>query len=481
MASRKKAALEGLLQAVLEAPDADDARQVYADALIEAGDPRGEFIQLQLSLEGATPSAKATELRARALRLFAEHREAWMAPFGSMVLWAGWKRGMIDSVRAHASNLAGNPDALLAREPVTALELRRVSNAEATAFAKKKAFARVRTLSVAECGTSAATLLSGALPNLSELDLSEAGINDATWTKLAALLPQLTRLGLSHNALSERSIDALLGNRRLSKLESLGLAGVVRGVTGAARVARNLALPALRSLDLSHNDWNDADLRSLSKNGAFRKLTGLALRENPLTGAGAIDALAPLTNLEELDLASVELGANGAAALAKTFKKLRRLELMQCNVGAGAAHLAKRAWPLEVLDLQYCELDARACQALATADWPLRELNLWANSYGDKGLAALAKAPFTRTLRKLTLGYGEFGDAGVRALAAGNWPALEELVFQGDPIGESGAKALANSTTLPALVRIKFERNGAPKKALAPLRERGVELDLKRN
>ena len=38
---------EELLAAVFAAPDDDAPRRVYADWLLERGDPRGEFIQLQ--------------------------------------------------------------------------------------------------------------------------------------------------------------------------------------------------------------------------------------------------------------------------------------------------------------------------------------------------------------------------------------------------------------------------------------------------
>ena len=52
-----------LFDAVAEAPDDDGPRQVLSDALLERGDPRGEFISLQLlSAQGkATPKQQARE------------------------------------------------------------------------------------------------------------------------------------------------------------------------------------------------------------------------------------------------------------------------------------------------------------------------------------------------------------------------------------------------------------------------------------
>jgi uncharacterized protein (TIGR02996 family) len=66
-----------LLATVYANPGSDDARAVYADLLSERGDPRGEFIGLQL-LE--TPSASQ---RARATQLARAHRQQWSSALGA--------------------------------------------------------------------------------------------------------------------------------------------------------------------------------------------------------------------------------------------------------------------------------------------------------------------------------------------------------------------------------------------------------------
>jgi len=40
----------GFLEAIAEAPDEDTPRLIYADWLMEQGDPRGEFIRCQVEL-----------------------------------------------------------------------------------------------------------------------------------------------------------------------------------------------------------------------------------------------------------------------------------------------------------------------------------------------------------------------------------------------------------------------------------------------
>jgi uncharacterized protein (TIGR02996 family) len=70
--------LEELLAAVYEAPDDDTVRQVYADALLEAGDPRGDFMVLQLKRARGEPLSPAEEKQEAALQK--KHAKAWLGP-----------------------------------------------------------------------------------------------------------------------------------------------------------------------------------------------------------------------------------------------------------------------------------------------------------------------------------------------------------------------------------------------------------------
>ena len=72
--------LDTLRAAVFAAPEDDAPRQVYADALIEAGDLRGELIQLQL-LPQRTP-AQRTQVRT----LLKRYAEAWLGPLHKLLV-----------------------------------------------------------------------------------------------------------------------------------------------------------------------------------------------------------------------------------------------------------------------------------------------------------------------------------------------------------------------------------------------------------
>ncbi|MBL9038239.1 MAG: TIGR02996 domain-containing protein [Archangium sp.] len=84
----REARLQSLFDDVWARPDDDGVRLVLADALLERGDPRGEFIALQLMNGGA-----GTE---RAVELLAAHGQAWV-PEGVDVTRAAFRRGFVSA------------------------------------------------------------------------------------------------------------------------------------------------------------------------------------------------------------------------------------------------------------------------------------------------------------------------------------------------------------------------------------------------
>jgi uncharacterized protein (TIGR02996 family) len=82
---------EDLLAAVYANPDDDAPRSVYADWLQERGDPRGEFIALQLE------KSPTKEAQARIRELLKKHERAWLGPIEPPVLKAAvvFRRGFV--------------------------------------------------------------------------------------------------------------------------------------------------------------------------------------------------------------------------------------------------------------------------------------------------------------------------------------------------------------------------------------------------
>ena len=84
--------LEALEQAIYDDPHSDEARLVYADALLERGDPRGELITLQL-LPGKLSKAQRERIKA----LLKQHGAQWHGPL-SRVFYKGslvYRRGFL--------------------------------------------------------------------------------------------------------------------------------------------------------------------------------------------------------------------------------------------------------------------------------------------------------------------------------------------------------------------------------------------------
>src|SRR5262245_49605189 len=83
---------EVLEQAIAADPDDVAAHAAYADWLMQQGDPRGEFIQVQLSLEDESrPANERAELQKRESDLLHRHASTWLGDVGRFLVgkWSG--------------------------------------------------------------------------------------------------------------------------------------------------------------------------------------------------------------------------------------------------------------------------------------------------------------------------------------------------------------------------------------------------------
>ncbi len=93
--------LDTLLAAVLAAPESDDARLVYADALSERGDLRGELIAVQCGLARAPDNR---ELLAREKELLDAHGKQWLGELSKLVMTDHrFERGFLASCRVEST------------------------------------------------------------------------------------------------------------------------------------------------------------------------------------------------------------------------------------------------------------------------------------------------------------------------------------------------------------------------------------------
>jgi uncharacterized protein (TIGR02996 family) len=69
-----------LLQRLGQDPTDEQTRRVLADVLLEAGDPRGEFLAL------AQKRTQSATVKKRLAKLFKRHRAEWLGPLASVVV-----------------------------------------------------------------------------------------------------------------------------------------------------------------------------------------------------------------------------------------------------------------------------------------------------------------------------------------------------------------------------------------------------------
>src|SRR5262245_26927447 len=122
---------EVFLRDVRASPDDDTPRRIYADWLLDQGDPhqaaRGELIHVPA--EGGTrpPDARVLlELMAAERALLAAHQHAWGGALAGLVDRWEYRRGFAEAVTLTARAFLEHAAALFAQAPIREVRLREV-------------------------------------------------------------------------------------------------------------------------------------------------------------------------------------------------------------------------------------------------------------------------------------------------------------------------------------------------------------------
>jgi uncharacterized protein (TIGR02996 family) len=261
---------DAFLQAILNAPDDNAPRLLFADWLEEYGDAeRAEFIRIQVAL--AWPSSGlAPALWSRQRELLDRHGEGWSAPARAVVASCAFARGFVEEVEAEAGAFLDGAAELFRQAPVRRVRLH---------------------------WERGPLLASSHIPRLGD----------------CVSLNRLNHLDLSENILGSDGLQALLVAAPLTGLTSLSLRECQIGDRGARALAQSPLLTQLAWLDLSHNEIGPAGVRALAQTLEERRLKGgrrglreLCLQGNPLGDAGrravlASHALCRTANLPPLE------------------------------------------------------------------------------------------------------------------------------------------------------------------------------------
>jgi uncharacterized protein (TIGR02996 family) len=262
---------DAFLQAILNDPEDDTVRLIYADWLEERGDPRGEFIRLQCRLAGLPVGhPERAALKRRERELLRKYAEEWSRPVNGLAV-ADWtfRRGFIEEVTMRAEAFLRDAQALFGAVPLRCLHLEQAAW-HLTAVVGVPGLARLSALDldISNGHPTSNTIGSlGSLPCLSRLNLSHSGLTDADLDALLEVrLPRLTALDLSSNRITARGARALASWPRLEQLRELRLNHNRLGLEGIEVL---LAAPALRP----------PEIFSLEGNGISAKFLQTLLRQ----------------------------------------------------------------------------------------------------------------------------------------------------------------------------------------------------------
>jgi uncharacterized protein (TIGR02996 family) len=231
MTSGQLAQRDVFLSEIRDDPDDDLPRLVLGDWLADQGDPRGEFIQLDVHLATLPEGAERREMEERRRRLLAAHATGWLGPLLDFASEFRWERGMLH-IRARGERIR-NGRAVLGDAAFDWVEGLRLEGHLLSRQAWMALLLRITSLDIPSsglCDHSLPRLLRyyPALSALRWLNLSDNRIGPEGTKYLASgcrSFAGLTRLDLSGNPINDEAAKALVDSPHLNRLRRLDLSG----------------------------------------------------------------------------------------------------------------------------------------------------------------------------------------------------------------------------------------------------------------
>jgi uncharacterized protein (TIGR02996 family) len=275
---------DSFLRAILENPDDDGPRLVYADWLDEQGgeEPHARARLIRAQCESERLSAddpRRRPLEQQAQEVLDAFARRWTEPVRKARLGTDWviRRGLLEGVTLPARRFVVVAEGLFRLAPTLCAARFPAASNEVAALARCPHLAR-----------------------LTEVDLRGM-------------------CGCGNCPIDEELAE-LFASPHAANLRVLNVAGDRIDLTGASRLATSQYLARLTALDLSGNRLGTAGVRALTESPHLTGLTRLALRGNGI-GAQAGKVLADwpgLARLTTLDLSHNRLGNTAARALLRS-------------------------------------------------------------------------------------------------------------------------------------------------------------------
>jgi uncharacterized protein (TIGR02996 family) len=265
---------EAFLRSILDDPEDDTPRLVYADWLDEQGDAdRAEFIRVQVELARlAERDPRRPELQRRERNLIRRHKRAWLGVLPTGVTFLRFRRGFAEVKSfARAANYLKKGGRWHEQTPAPHLFRLQLTEAEdhLAAVLATPLMGRLVELSLygSRVGDAGAALVAAtpALHRLASLRLPATRIG-AAGTRAVADSPWLTRLTelqLGFNPVGDVGATALAESPSLARLVELNLFSAGIGDVGALALARSPHLTRLARLHLNLNPIGEEGRRAL--------------------------------------------------------------------------------------------------------------------------------------------------------------------------------------------------------------------------
>jgi uncharacterized protein (TIGR02996 family) len=382
----------GLRQALEEAlvanPDDLAAHMAYSDYLQEQGDPRGEFIQVQLALEDEKRSAEERkQLRQRERKLLKAHQRQWLGELAPFLLDEDEDLELSYYVQERGAKRA--VDFRFRRGWLDQLCFHKLTLEAGRAMKKASACRLLRDLAVEDAHDEAAVRPSDIIP--------ERGFQQGLWPlSQSPFLANVRRfrLGLEegddygryHCAMFPVPAAALA--RRMPRLEEFYLFACEAGL---AELFALKSLHHLRILQIYHN-YEVHRLDILAKNPSLRGLTHLLIHPHCICWHrnGQVDEAAGYREAEGY----LPLSVVRPLLRSPNLPSLTHLRLRVCSMGdEGCTEIVRSGilGRLKSLDLRHGRIideGARtlaACPDIRRLEW----LDLSRNAVGTDGVAVL--------------------------------------------------------------------------------------------
>ncbi len=241
-----------LLEAVIADSQNDGAKLVYADALTQANDPRGEFITLDIALDGRLSIRRRDEMKQRRDQLLAANRKKWFTYKGIRLrIHHGFAIAATGSLKS--LNAASE---LFETEPIEEVEVTGMTTESVAKLVRALWLPRVRRLIVrGKIGDEGFETLVGApkLAGLHALNVTGNRIGPDGLAGLEDHLPDCRTLVLTRNKLGAKGIAKLLLWKHIGELETLYLGKCDLDGTAANALLDGPPLSALTKLALTGN------------------------------------------------------------------------------------------------------------------------------------------------------------------------------------------------------------------------------------